>query len=479
MTIASSDGRHSRLAPPPGTVPAVMTLLLPVLLTPLLGGSVVLVAPALGVLLAALMIARREHAALLGYALWLWVMTPFLRRFLDWLTFHHDVSPVLATAPLVSLVSLAAIVRGRPVTGLTAVIVAMTTTVVAIVYGTAVGALSVGLVPAVAAGLELLAPLALAVFALVCLARDDALRVLEAFARWGILVVGGYAIVQFLWLPAWDSQWMIDSGVVTLGLPVPLDVRVFSTLNSAGPLAYALSALLLLVVVSATQRHRGFDAAVLVIGYTALALSLVRGAWIAHVVALAYLLLIRLIRPTRVLAVGTVLVLGAALLGGAIVEQVQDRVTTSVDAGTQDTSLNARLALQQQLSQAIAQDPWGAGLGSTGLATQLAESQIVRSNVDSGVFETLVTSGLLAGGLVIVTLLAAGVAVARRGASFPSVAGPAAVSLSLLIGFLFTDTRKGVYGVLLWLCLAVAGSLDTRPETPSPAAVDVAAGGPR
>ena len=447
----------ARLGLPAGTTWAAFVLAVTVVSAVVVGGLAIWVAPTAAVVAALVLVYRNDVNALVGLAMWLWLLAPLVRRVVDWLTIYHDASPVLLAAPLVSLMALLSARSRREIVVLAAVAAAYLAALAGIGYGAMVGLVTVGLVPVAGASLELLAPLALGAAVLLSPDRDGLRETVERLARWGLLLVGGYTVAQFFLLPAWDEAWISDSGISSTGTAEALVVRAFGTLNSAGPLAYTMSSLILLIL-CARGRRPAFDSVALVVGYLALALSLVRGAWLAHVVALVFLLAVRRIRLGPVVAVAAGILAVGAIFGGAIVDQVTARVDASIEAGTADTSLNARFDLQTDLLASIVEDPWGTGLGSTGLATQLDDTGGGGiQNVDSGVFETLLTTGLLVGGAVILALGVAVLVALGRGRANELLAGPAAVSLGLFVGLVFTDTRKGVYGSLLWVSLGLVG----------------------
>ncbi|MFW5698984.1 MAG: hypothetical protein ACOCYN_03940, partial [Planctomycetota bacterium] len=75
------------------------------------------------------------------------------------------------------------------------------------------------------------------VLALLVLACAVALRPDRATTdRWlrvlGIVAVGvaTYGWFQFLFAPPWDTMWMRSSGMMSIGRPEPMQIRVFATL---------------------------------------------------------------------------------------------------------------------------------------------------------------------------------------------------------------------------------------------------------
>lgn len=70
-------------------------------------------------------------------------------------------------------------------------------------------------------------------FAVTKFKPKDIDRLLTAFANIAVLVAI-YGIVQYLTVPPWDVFWMKHADMMSIGNPYPLEIRVFSTLNSPG-----------------------------------------------------------------------------------------------------------------------------------------------------------------------------------------------------------------------------------------------------
>lgn len=423
-------------------------------------------APAAAGVYAALLALRSRTTDVVALVLWLWLLVPFVRRVVDWLSTYHELSPVLLAPVAGSLAAALVLLRGRGARAGTPATLACGALLAAVLYGSLVGLPRWGALPVAAAAVELVAPL---VLGYVVLTHDgsEVARVLPRLAKVAVPVLGAYGILQFLVLPPWDALWIDQSGINSVGQAAAQEVRVFGTLNTAGPYAHTLSALLLLHLAGTARTRLAVQLPVLVLGYVGLGLSLVRSAWICHLLAVGVLVLAGRVRVTRLLAVAVPGAAALLLFGGPVLQAVTDRVTASLEAGAQDYSLQERLELQGRLLTEVVVDPWGRGLGGTGLATQFESSlQPALQNVDSGVFESLVTFGLPAGLLLLgTTVVAAGSAVrlARRGLADP---GAAAVLTALTVALLFTSTYKSVYGALLWLAAGVVGHV--RPLTGPP-----------
>ena len=88
-----------------------------------------------------------------------------------------------------------------------------------------------------------------------------------------------YGWFQYLVMPPWDVMWMNGARMGTIGNPVPLEVRVFSSFPSPGPYAFFLSTVVLTALASRTMLK--WKTYPLVMFLTSgLLLTLVRASWI-------------------------------------------------------------------------------------------------------------------------------------------------------------------------------------------------------
>lgn len=416
--------------------------------------------------LALRLLAQHRWEAYLEFALWMWLITPEVRRIIDFGSTFHPLSPVLLTGPVVGLVALPWAYRYRR-HAYRDVVVLFGTALAVFGYGFLIGCLRTGPTAAAGAAVNLIGPLALGVFVLVAPVESAALRsTLLRVAALGALVLGAYGIVQFLVLPAWDLRWIQQSGIISLGQATALHVRVFGPLNSAGPYGETLAVLAVL----AFGGRRGVDwlrFAAVGIAAVGVGLSLVRAAWILLAVCVVLLVLARRLPVRLVLGGGAALVIALLVLGGPVLTQIADRISATAAAGSQDTSLNVRLKFQAQIAPKALADVSGQGLGSAGDAARLAPpgTETVAQSFDSGVFETIFTLGSVAG---VVLLLFTGWCLGRvwrrvrhQPAVFAFIAAPA---LGLALNLIFTNTFAGVYGAMLWVLIGVLG----RPATEVP-----------
>lgn len=434
-------------------------------------GAAVLVPPVAAVagplyLLGALGIAvtwrLRHHDRLVEFALWLWVLAPGVRRCVDLNAGFQQDSVVLLVAPLVSLLAVEpALYRVRYLRGRWWRLASRVVMVVA--YGAAVAVVlarspvSVGI-----AGLQVMAPLALGAGMAVGLARDQQRAVLARFATWVPLTVGTYGIVQYVVAPAWDRAWLVSiSDVATsFGLPEPLGIRVFSTVNDPGSLAVVL-VLCLLVLISRNELGRWEGLAILV-GATCLGLTLVRSAWIVLAAALLVLLVRGWVKTGRVVgaAIGLAVVLSVF---GTTLAPVLERFESSTESGAGDQSLNDRIAFQTLHFVPALLDPIGSGLGSVGTSVRRdASADQAFASPDSGYLEIIQTYGGPLGSLVVLSIVSACASAARHRRR--GLEGAAALAAVMPVQLLFSSVFTSAMGVVFWSCLTLALPVEQDPE---------------
>jgi len=402
---------------------------------------------------------RRTSA--LGYiefVLWVYALTPFVRRVIDARIGYTELSTAMLAPGLAVAVGIPALLH--PVRRVGARVgVAMGFGTLALGYAFAIGVLRVGPNAAIAGLVEWLMPVLLGWQVATAATSDDELW--DRLGRslvWLVLVTGAYGLFQWSSLPQWDLYWMVSANVPSVGLPAPREFRVWSTMNSPGPFAAVIGAA---VVVVSRVEHR-WRMPALLLGYATLALSLVRSAWIGWGIAMIALLLVGTRRPTR--RIGAVVLVAVGIVtffvSGAG-DPVIDRFDETTGEGASDDSLTARLEMHQYLLPRIAAQLQGSGLGSTGTATKL-DSQTAEverfSDVDGGLIEHgYVMGGLIAGTHLVLTGAALWWALRRAAAMGPIQVAAAAGALGLFVQLAFGNPLIGTSGVVFWVLLGALG----------------------
>ena len=408
-------------------------------------------------LVAAALLLWRKPALYLGFMWWVWFLTPAVRRVVDYSTSYSEASLVMLAPFLVTGVALIPTVTQLHKLA-PAYRLPLAFTACGLLYGYTIGVLNNSLAAATFDLLNWGVPLVGGAYVLTHPQLATAFRqaTRQAFL-WGMLVMGLYGLVQFIYVPAWDAYWMLNADLGSIGFPEPYQVRVFSTLNSPGPFAVVLMAGLLLAL-SEGRMGRWLAAASGLVGF---ALSGVRAAWGGWVVGLL-LLSVSLPPRLRLRLLGSLVALSIValplFLSGPVADLFTARLTTVTDLES-DMSFNARLNLYGDISRYIIDNPLGQGLGGTGSATTL-NSGLGFQDLDSGIIATLYTFGFLgalyyAGGAAV--LFGRVLSTTLRSRTLPN-ATYASIAFAALSQLVFGNAWTGVTGLVTWFfaCLYLA-----------------------
>ncbi|MBD2189099.1 O-antigen ligase domain-containing protein [Pseudanabaena mucicola] len=223
----------------------------------------------------------------IGFVWWLFFLASFVRRVADLNAGSFtDPSPILLSPFLANIVCMHTLYFNLPKVrenGTLPFILSLAS----IFYGYLIGIIQGDFLAASVRLLEWICPLLFGYHLCANWHRyPDYRRNFMQVFLWGALVMGVYGVYQFLVAPEWDRFWLTSSGMTSSsGIPEPLGIRVWSTLNSPGPfgdfMATALIILLscrsVLVLPSA------------VFGTLSFLLSIVRTAWIGWFLGVIYL----------------------------------------------------------------------------------------------------------------------------------------------------------------------------------------------
>jgi hypothetical protein len=391
----------------------------------------------------------RDPVAYVNFALWLWFLTPFVRRVLDYRHGWNPTSPALLAPPLVAIFAFFPLMqRARELRG--ALYAPFLLVFLALAYGYSVGMINAGFFPASYALLTWLAPTIFGLHLAVSWRRypEIALSMRRMFAV-AVPILAAYAIYQFVRIPAWDAQWMRNANMLSIGSPLPFLVRVFGTFNTPGPLAaFLLTGVLFLLPAKGWIRYPG-----IALSLVAMLLTRTRAAWVAFIIGLVVAQLsqpiVRLPKRTITILVVTLLALPLAATP-KFKNVILPRLTTLTNLRA-DNSFIKRVEFSQSSASNIVETAEGSGLGMTGGAIKLRGGQGVRS-LDNGFLEVFYVFGWPGGALFFMgigaLLLQSARFVEPRIDPFANAARASTVALiSILpIGEVFT----GPTGMLLW-----------------------------
>jgi hypothetical protein len=402
--------------------------------------------------IAGLVLYFRSQAGYLSFTLFIWFVSPFVRRIIDLKAGWVDPSPVLLAPLLVTLIS-----------GLSLPLLFRVNSKFRCPYVLALGALLFGLgVSLLRSGtagvtvplLNFLAPILLG--AHIISNWRHCRRLSEAFDRTiigGVLVMGIYGIVQYQLAPAWDTNWMIDVDNPAFGTAEPLGIRVFSTLNSPIPFGIVMMVGLLIL----TNRRGWAGALVPCIGYLAFGLSLARTAWLGWATGALVLICVSKLARTRLtisIAVGAIVI--AVFSSANPITDVISKRAQSFAAPKDDFSLNVRLAAYEEYLDALLADPFGQGVGSRGYDI---DTRVGFGPHDSAILEIFRCLGWFGGGTYLLAsiLLVFHAALAAKYKA-PALEAYGAIAVGLIPAALFVSVFLSVSGVVIWAVLSLASA---------------------
>jgi hypothetical protein len=391
-----------------------------------------------------------------SFSLWIWFLTPFVRRVLDYRHGWSPTSPALLAPPIVAALSILTLMRhAKELRG--RLFAPYLLILGALAYGYSIGVINAGVFPASYALLTWLAPLVFGVH-LALSWRDyvDLQIVISKTFAVALPVLAIYGVYQFVRIPAWDAQWMINADLKSIGAPLPFLVRVFGTLNTPGPYAaFLLAGILMMLTGKGFIRFPGIATALV-----ALLLTRTRAAWIAFMIGLLIQQLsqpvIRL--PRRLLTLTIVAVLAAPLTQiPEFRSTILNRMTTLKSIGS-DNSFVKRVAFSEAAAEGIVQSAAGNGLGTTGGAIKLSNGNVGVRNLDNGFLELFYVYGWPGGtmfllGIVALLYQSFRFAEARRD---PFAGAVRASGIALIAILPIGDVFSGSTGAMLWAMMGLS-----------------------
>ncbi len=418
------------------------------------GMALVLVFPVLSVLIGIWMYFKHPMRYI-GYVWSLWLLSPEIRRLADWLTgVYAPASPIQIAPLVVTMISGLSLIRFHGVLaqrrGLP--IVLMTG---GLVYAFMVGVVRSGPLAVIYDLANWIYPIFIGFHILVYSNRyvEHREQVIRTFT-WGMLITGIYGVVQFCIAPPWDAFWMLNAKMNSIGEPVPFSIRVFSTMNSPGPLAFVLMGAM--IYITASNEWSRWIAGTA--GIVSFSLTLVRSAWGGWVVALV-VILTRADYKTRMRIIAGAVALSILsipfLMIGPVAEKMQARIQTFSNL-QDDQSYSARNDFYAAFASMAFFNVAGEGMGATGTSTKLSNDtgQLGQyGSFDSGVMNIPFVLGWPG-----TLLYLSGFACLMLRAALSSFRLPddafASANLSIVIAvvsmLVFTNSLTGTSGLLLY-----------------------------
>ena len=416
-----------------------------------------------GALMVAALLFRRSPAHYLSFVLWLFFLTPEVRRLADYFNGAFSDRSLIMLAPVMA----AAICGVNLLTHFRVLMqrraIPLTLIVLATMYGYFIGMVGAGIAAASYVLISWLFPVLVGFHVLVTWRHyPEYHRVLLKTFVFGGFVIAAYGVFQYVNPPAWDAFWLQNSGMVSEGVALPYSMRVSSTMNSSGPFAIAM--MVCLVMTLAARNKMAMLAGGLAV--PALIGTMSRSVLGGLGIALLYLF-IMLDGRSRLRLAGAIAAIVLLCSPALMVDEITEKATARFETVTQldqDDSYQTRTEIYKHFLSEMTTNIAGQGLGMTGLGSKLSGDSSSSSSVDfdSGLMEVPFVLGwpgtlLYVAGVAMLVLRAFVASFGRKNDRF-AVAGTAA-AFGILAMMVFLNTLVGGGGLFFFIgvMLPVAG----------------------
>jgi len=407
-----------------------------------------------GAVAVAAILYKRSPAHYLSFVVWLFFLTPEVRRLSDYFSGVFSDRSLIMLAPVMA----AALCGVKLLTHFRVLMqrraIPLTLIVLGIFYGYVIGMVGAGIAAASYTLISWLFPVLIAFHILVTWRQYPEYHrtMLKTFV-FGGFVIALYGVYQYVSPPPWDAFWLLQSGMISEGVPLPFAMRVSSTMNSSGPFAIAMMACLLMTL--AARNKTAFLAGGLAV--PALIGTMSRSVVGGLAIGLVYLF-VMLDGRSRLRLVGGVAVIVLLCSPVAMVDEISDKAMARFSTVTQldnDYSYQVRTEIYDHFLSEMTTNIAGQGLGMTGLGSKLSgDGSSNNVDFDSGLMEVPYVLGwpgtlLYAAGVLMLVLRAFVASFARKSDRF-AVAGTAA-AFGVLAMMVFVNTLIGSGGMFFFI----------------------------
>ena len=326
---------------------AIFALALAIVISLAIGGSIAIATLPLGSLAVGWFLYRRYPLLYCGFVWWMWFVGPLIRRLIDFRCGYLTPGPWTLTPLLVTAISVLTWLKYLPkahkYAGIPYIVAG-----ISCLYGYVIALVNQSSLASIDRTnmllLSWLVPISFAFHLLVHWRDYPSYRQnLQRTFLWGVLFMGFYGIVQYIFAPPWDSFWIrqiSNIGTLSFGVPEPFGIRVSSSMDSPQSFSVMMVAgLLLLFCIRGTQQLLATG-----IGYISFLLSLARSGWLSWLfAALVFFRTLKSSLQIRMLV--SILVTILIILPITTIEPfstlISDRIETFSDGGS-DASLRGR-----------------------------------------------------------------------------------------------------------------------------------------
>jgi hypothetical protein len=332
---------------------------------------------------------HRDEGNYVGFVCWLYILTPFIRRVVD----YHTGSPetTIMLAPFLATVACVFKVLARWSEIFSSRSAPVLYVLGAIAYASMTSMVHMQITQLAEGMIFWLAPIIFGFYLYLERGRQAALYTgFERAMVGGTLVAGLYGILQFIVLPPWDREWMDLNHLVSLGPAEPLTMRVFSTMNAPQVLgAFLVVGILVTFRLPGRVKFFAIPSAVAALGF-----SMSRSAWLALAAGVLYFCF-RLTSRERVrlivLAACCAMVLAVAAQTPDVHDALDSRFRSLTDV-KYDESASDRAETYGSLIQGISKSPFGLGIG---VESEETGASVSDAEHDSTIVNMLLSLGIL------------------------------------------------------------------------------------
>jgi hypothetical protein len=395
---------------------------------------------------------RKYPLHYLGFCFWLWFLSPLVRRLIDYHSSFVNPSPVLLAPPLVTLITLDTLLKNLPKAnrwgGIPFVLA-----FASILYSSLIGLINGSFNPLLRSLLDWLPPISFGFYLLFNWQNYPRYRQnIKTTFLWGVLIMGFYGVIQYLFAPEWDRFWLIsvkDDGLGTsFGRPEPLGLRVWSTMASTGPFATAMMVGLILLFINKDKAALRIPATI--VGYLSFLLTVVRTEWAVWLLALI-ILTSWLKSQSQIRLIVIILAITTLIVPLATIEPFSAVISSRFESFSnlqEDGSANARLKLYSNNLATALSSFQGSGLGNSFAQTD----KLINKNIDSGILDMFLTLGwvgtiLYMGGMILIIFK---ICQFNKFRSDSFLGASRAISLALCSILVMNPAQIGFKGILLW-----------------------------
>ena len=398
----------------------------------------------------------RHPILYIGFTWWIWFLTPLAARLVDYRIGWDPTRQMLIAPYLVVFVTIATFLRHSPrasTQGAMPFVLAF----IGVFYGFLIGLVHNSPLPVARGLLDWLSPILFA-FHLFINWRDypSYRQNIQRIFIWAVLLLGIYAIYQFVVAPEWDRYWLIESKMYTsAGNPEPFGMRVWSTLHSPGPFASLMQTGLLLLFTSSGTLILPASA----VGYLSFLLTQVRTSWLGWLLGIVMIFgSVKAHLQMRLMAMILIIIMSVIPLTN--IEPISDVVTNRLETFSElekDTSFNERSQSYERNLNLALSNVLGNGLGNIWtLNEKTGELEVFV--LDSGILDMFFTLGwvgaipYLAGFMLIIFSVSQ-----YAEAHFDTFVSTArAISITFCVQLVGYSTMIGLSGMIMWGFLAMA-----------------------